>query len=209
MIRINLLPEEFHIHKRKLRVSLRSSFFVAAFVALCAIISLLTLWQRSRLRSLDENIRQTRIEAERQRTDLALVEELTALKERILERMQVVEQLNQNRTRWIDILTDLSSSMPEEMWLMSFKEERAGSNEQARIRGMTFSLKPIATFMDQLGEKDCFQQPQFTYAQRIPVREGMAYDFEIRTKLSDPRMLSLSEEPAGKKKSTSAGGDGG
>lgn len=209
MIRINLLPEEFHVRKRKLRVSLRGSFFVAAFVGLCAIILLLTLWQGSRVRALDKDIRQTRIEAERQRADLALVEELTALKERILERMQVVEQLNQNRTRWIEILADLSASMPAEMWLMSFKEERTGNAEQARIQGMTFSLKPIALFMDQLEESDWFQQPRFTYAQRLPVQEGMAYDFEIRTQLSAPRIPSLSGESNGKEKSKGGGQDGG
>jgi len=206
MIRINLLPEEFHVRKRKIHVSIRAGFFVAAFAGLCVIILLLTLWQGSRIRVLDEDIRQTRMEAERQRADLALVEELTALKERILERMQVVEQLNQNRTRWIDILTDLSTSMPEETWLMSFKEEYAGNSGQARIQGMTFSLKPIALFMDQLEESDRFHQPQFTYAQRMPVQEGMAYDFEIRAKLSAPQRPHLSEETSGEGQSAPADG---
>jgi len=203
MIRINLLPEEFHVRRKKLRVSPRASFFVAAFAGLCVVILLLTLWQGSRLRALDEDIRQTRMEAERQRADLALVEQLTALKERILERMQVVEQLNQNRTRWIDILTDLSVSMPEEMWLMTFKEEQTGNSEQARIQGMTFSLKPIALFMDQLEESDRFQQPQFTYAQRLPVQEGMAYDFEVRAKLSAPQRPHLDGEASGEGESES------
>jgi type IV pilus assembly protein PilN len=206
MIRINLLPEEFHVRRKKLHVSPRASFFVAAFVGLCAVVFLLTLWQGTRLRSLDEAIRKTRMEAERQRADLALVEELTALKERILERMQVVEQLNQNRTRWIDIMTDLSASMPEEMWLTSFKEEQTGNSGQARIQGMTFSLKPIALFMDQLEVSGWFQQPQFTYAQRLPVDEGMAYDFEIRAALSAPRKPHLSGETAGG--AESAAGDG-
>lgn len=209
MIRINLLPEEFHIRKRKLRVSSRSSLFVATFVVFCLIIFFLTMWQQSRLKRLDEDIQQTRIEAERQRTDLALVEELTALKERILERMQVVEQLNQNRTRWIEILTDLSASMPGEMWLMSFKEEQTNNTGQARIQGMTFSLKPIASFMDQLEESGWFQQPQFTYAQRIPILEGMAYDFEVRAGLSAPRIPSLSKVPAGEEEAAPEVNDGG
>jgi len=207
MIRINLLPEEFHVRKRKLRVSPRASIFVIAFVGICAVIFLLTLWQESRLKALDKDIQQTRMEAERQRADLALVEELTALKERILERMQVVEQLNQNRSRWIEIMTDLSASMPEEMWLTSFKEEQTGQSGQARIQGLTFSLKPIALFMDQLEESHWFKGPQFTYAQRLPVEEGMAYDFEIRAKLSAPRRPHLGEETTGEAESTPADGD--
>ena len=186
MIRINLLPEEFHVRRKRLHISIRGSFFIAALAGFCVIVLLLTLWQGSRIKALDKDITQTRMEAERQRADLALVEELTALKERILERMQVVEQLNRNRTRWIDILTDLSSAMPGEMWLMSFKEEQTGGSELARIQGMTFTLQPIALFMDQLEESDWFHQPQFTYAQRLPVQEGMAYDFEIQTELSAP-----------------------
>jgi type IV pilus assembly protein PilN len=207
MIRINLLPEEFHARKKKLRVTPRASFVVAGFVVICAVILLLTLWQGSRIKALDEDIRQTRMEAERQRADLALVEELTALKERILARMQVVEQLNQNRTRWIDILTDLSASMPGETWLMSFKEEDAGDFKQARIQGMTFSLKPIALFMDQLETSDRFVQPQFTYAQRMPVQQGMAYDFEIWAQLPAPQRPHLSDTTSGDGGSASADED--
>jgi len=207
MIRINLLPEEFHVRKKRLRVSPRWSFFVAGFAVICAVIFLLTLWQGTRVRALDGAIQETRVEAERQRADLALVEELTALKERILERMQVVEQLNQNRTRWIDILTDLSLSMPEDMWLMTFKEERNASSGLARIQGMTFSLKPIALLMDELEESEWFRQPQFTYAQRLPVEEGMAYDFEIRAQLSAPWKPHLPDETDGGEGSASSGRD--
>lgn len=179
MIRINLLPEEFRARKKKLRISLHWKYVAAVVVGFFLIPFLLTLWQKSRLGQLETEIRQTRVEAERQKADLELVQELTALKERILQRMQVVEQLNQNRTRWIEILTALNQSVPGEMWLASFKEERANREPQARIQGKSFSLKPIALFMNNLDETQWFSHPQFTYAQRVSVPDGMAYDFEI------------------------------
>ncbi|MCK4597372.1 hypothetical protein KAU04_05000, partial [bacterium] len=89
MIRINLLPEEFQSRKRKLRISPHWGFVVAAVVGFFLLLSLLTLWQRSNLNRLETEIRQTRVEAERQKADLKLVRELTALKEKILQRMQV------------------------------------------------------------------------------------------------------------------------
>jgi len=51
---------------------------------------------------------------------------------------------------------------------------------------MTFSLRPIALFIDELNESEWFFSPQFTFAQRIPVPEGMAYDFEVLSGLPAP-----------------------
>ena len=90
---------------------------------------------------------------------------------------------------------------------MSFKEEQTGNFGQARIQGMTFSLKPIALFIDQLEESHWFQQPQFTYAQRLPVQEGMAYDFEIRAALSAPRRPHLGNATTGEEESAPDGKD--
>jgi Tfp pilus assembly protein PilN len=179
MVRINLLPEEFRRRKRKVRIS-GSWWYAAAVVGgVCLVLMAVTLWQTSRIGRLETEILQTREEAERQKADLELVQELIALKESILKRMKVVEQLNQNRTRWIDILTAMSQSVPEDMWLTSFKESVIGDRSRARIQGMSFSLKPIALFMDRMEETPRFTHPEFTYAQRVPILEGMAYNFEI------------------------------
>ena len=183
MVRINLLPEEFRRRKRKLRISGRWWYIAAVVGGVCLILLALTMWQKSRIGRLETEISQTRAEAERQKADLELVRELTALKENILQRMQVVEQLNQNRTRWLDILTALSQSVPEDMWLVSFKGSEIGESSQARIQGMSFSLKPIALFMDSMEKTQRFTEPEFTFAQRVPVPEGMAYNFEVLTGL--------------------------
>ena len=179
MVRINLLPEEFRRRKRKVRIS-GSWWYAGAVVGgICLIFLALSLWQTWRIDRLETEILKTREEAERQKADLELVKELMALKENILKRMKMVEQLNQNRTRWIDILTALSQSVPEDMWLVSFKESVIGDRPRARIQGMSFSLRPIALFMDRMEETQRFKQAEFTYAQRVPVLEGMAYNFEI------------------------------
>jgi Tfp pilus assembly protein PilN len=195
MIRINLLPEEFHVKKKKLRIAPRGGVVIAAVVVLFLIMALLAMWQKSRIGHLDKQIQQVRIEAEQQRADLALVERLTALKEKILQRMQAVETLNRNRTRWIDILTELSGAVPEDMWLVSFKEEATATGPSARIQGMTFSLKPIALFMGHLDEGEWFLDPQFTYARRTPIADGMAYDFELLSELFSHQRQLVNSAP--------------
>jgi Tfp pilus assembly protein PilN len=179
MIKINLLPEEFHVRRRKIRFAPRWGFLVAGVVAVFLVLAVLTVWQRSRLGRLEKEIQQTHIEAERHKADLELVIELSALKEKILRRMRVVEELNQNRTRWIEILSALSAAIPGDMWLVSFKELRTAEGPQAQIHGMSFALKPIALLMDQVEQTKWFSYPRFSYAHRVPVPEGMAYDFEV------------------------------
>jgi Tfp pilus assembly protein PilN len=197
MIRINLLPEEFHVRRKKIRIAPGLGYIAAVVVGLFLIMALLTVWQRSRIGHLDRQIEQVQMEAERQRADLALVERLTELKNKILQRMQAVEKLNRNRTRWIDILTDLSTSIPGDLWLVSFKEEATANGEGARIQGMTFSLKPIALLMDNLEDRKWFLDPQFTYARRIPVPDGMAYDFEILSDLYSYDQPAASSDTSG------------
>jgi len=206
MIRINLLPEEFRVRKRGLRISKRWLHVGVPVVGFFLILSLLTLWQRSCLDRLEDEILQTRVEAERQKADLELVQRLAAFKEKVLQRMQAVEQLNRNRTRWIEILTALSQSVPGDMWLVSFKEDKGDQGPRARIQGMSFSLKPIALFMDNLVETQRFSHAQFTRAQRMLIPHGMAYDFEVLADLAayERKAASLkdsSQEDAKKGKS--------
>lgn len=185
MIRINLLPEEFRVRKRRIRISARWLYVVGPVVGFFLILFALTLWQQSRLGRLDDEILQTRIEAERHKADLRLVQELAAVKEKVLQRMQAVEELNRNRTRWIEILTALSQSVPGDMWLASFMEDIGNGNPRARIQGMSFSLMPIAFFMDNLDESRWFSHSQFTRAHRVFVPHGIAYDFEVLADLMD------------------------
>jgi hypothetical protein len=61
---------------------------------------------------------------------------------------------------------------------------------------MAFSLQPIALLMNNFKETHWFNRPQFTYAQRIPVAEGMAYDFEVLSNLSGPTRVARPPGPA-------------
>lgn len=194
MVRINLLPEEFRRRKKKFRLSGTWWYAAAVIGAVCLILIVLTVWQTTRVGRLEKEIIQTREEAERQKADLELVKELMALKESILRRMEVVKQLNRNRTRWIDILTALSESIPEDMWLVSFKESVIEDRSRARIQGMSFSLKPIALFMDGLEETQQFTSPEFTFAQRVVIPEGMAYNFEVLVDVFDRAREPASEQ---------------
>jgi hypothetical protein len=162
MIRINLLPEEFQARKRKLRISPHWGFVVAAVVGFLLLLSLLTMWQRSHLNRLETEIRQTRVEAERQKANLKLVRELTALKD--------------------------------------FKETGTGTAAQAQIQGMSFSLKPIALFMDKMEETEWFSRPRFTFARRVAVPDGMAYDFEVVADLFSYEKIVFAHETSAEQK---------
>jgi Tfp pilus assembly protein PilN len=199
MIRINLLPEEFRVRKRRIRISARWLYVVGPVVGFFLILFALTLWQQSRLGRMDDEILQTRAEAERHKADLRLVQELAAVKEKVLQRMQAVEELNRNRTRWIEILTALSQSVPGDMWLASFKEDIGNGNPRARIQGVSFSLMPIAFFMDNLDETQWFSRSQFTRAHRVFVPHGIAYDFEVLADLMDYERRAVAQKDSPKK----------
>lgn len=185
MIEINLLPKEFR--KGGGLVSFDKRFLyigVAAAIVLLAIGGI-TIYQKYQISTLDHLIAKAKVEEERYREDLELIDALTVVKEKILERLDAVDRLDQRRDYYVRLMQDLNYRVPEYLWLTGMNEEfrkppkkdntkpkkeltpeeeaavlaeaeMMESFSHAKLEGYSFNLSAIGSFLIGLMKSDYF-----------------------------------------------------
>ncbi len=126
MIEINLLPKELKKKSKAFSFSFAGKknivYLMGGGVAVIVFIIGSTFYQTIKLKNLDSRMQEAQARTEKLKKDIQLVDALTELKEKLLQRMNAIESLDRNRSAWIDILQDLSQRIPEYLWLSAFKE---------------------------------------------------------------------------------------
>ncbi len=126
MIEINLLPKELKKKSKAFSFSFAGKknvvYLMGGGVAVIVFVIGSTFYQTVKLKNLDSKMREAQARTEKLKKDIQLVDALTELKDKLLQRMNAIESLDRNRSAWIDILQDLSQRIPEYLWLSAFKE---------------------------------------------------------------------------------------
>src|SRR5674476_1450836 len=121
MIRINLLP-----HRQIRRAARHRQFTLMIVAAAVAAAVIVFLWQTFIVAETDsQNGRNARLNEAIVKLDKQ-IEEIKQLKDKIqevLERKQVVENLQSNRSQAVVILDELTRQLPEGMYLSSIKQQ--------------------------------------------------------------------------------------
>lgn len=123
MIQINLLPKEYRKKSRFLSFQKGTLYALAAAGAVVVLMIFATGYQTWKLQSVNSRIREAQARTEKLKKDIQLVDALSEVKEKLLRRMTAIENLDKYRTVWIRIIEDLSSRIPQYLWLSAFKEE--------------------------------------------------------------------------------------
>lgn len=124
MIQVNLLPKEFRKKSGKLSLGKSGYYSIGAVAGVIIMIAVVTFYQMFQLSELDDKMEIARFRTQQLQKDIAVVDALIDVKQKIMQRMEAVDQLDQHRTVWVRILEDLSSRVPEFTWLSSFKENK-------------------------------------------------------------------------------------
>jgi Tfp pilus assembly protein PilN len=198
-IEINLLPKELR-RKRKGFTFGKNITFIAAFIAiLVVLIAGATVVQNIKLKSLDEKIAEAQKRTSELRRNIDLVDGLTELKEKVLQRISVIEVLDRNRAIWVRVMEDLSRRVPDYLWLSLLREE--GSQGQATsdtsadstvsispagppvkrvtMEGHSHSLNSLASFLIQLMGSPYFKNIELQYVKRAQLKEFKTFSFQL------------------------------
>ena len=195
-IEINLLPRE--LRKRTKIVSLdKSIMYIASLVVILIILFVaITVFQNIKLKSMDVKIAEAQKKTDQLKPNIELVDALTQVKDKIMQRMSAIESLERNRAVWVRVLEDLSKRVPEYLWLSLLKEEESASpkadslkpktptppESQVRrvtLEGYSYSLNSLASFMIQLLQSRYFTNMDLQYVKRAEVKELKAFSFQL------------------------------
>ncbi len=173
---INLLPWREELRER------RSKQMVAAAVGTWVFAGVLVLgaYQYMEMRKDNQNARNGFL-----RTEIAALEdeikEIDALKKRrdeLIARMQVIQDLQQNRTELVRIVDDLVRILPEGVFLTGLVRR----DEVVTVKGRAQSNARVSAFMTNLEDSQWFHDPELDVINVVNDASGRVSAFTLEIK---------------------------
>ena len=153
MPRINLLPWREAERKKRQR-----DFGVAMAASVVAAIAgiLLTMFVFSQMIDNQES-RNARLTAEivELQKDITEIDGLERQKERLLARMEIIEQLQQSRPEIVHLFDEMTRQMPEGVYLTGMKQ----TGSRVEIRGIAQSSTRVSALMRQIDSSEWMADP--------------------------------------------------
>lgn len=181
MIRINLLP-----HRELKRAARRRQFNIMLGIAVVA--GLLTVVLGHSLiaaRQSGQEARNTYLEQEIVKLDeqIGEIKKIREQTQALLERKQVVETLQSNRTEVVHLFDQMIRLLPEGLYLKSFKQ----TGDTINISGYTQSSARVSTLMRSLEDSPLFEAANLVEIKAATVNNLRANEFVLSIKQSRPQ----------------------
>ena len=176
IIRINLLP-----HRELKRAARRRQFNVLLGIAVVTGLVTVALGHTViASRQSSQQARNTFLTQEIAKLDSQIVEikKIREQTQALLERKQVVETLQSNRTEVVHLFDQMIRLLPDGLYLKSFKQTAGVVN----INGYTQSSARVSTLMRSLEESPWFEQPRLIEIKAATVNNLRANEFVLSVK---------------------------
>ncbi|MFA6780385.1 MAG: PilN domain-containing protein [Paludibacteraceae bacterium] len=194
MIRINLLP-----HRQIKRAERQRQFnlmLVATVVFAGAIIFMGNTYIGAKISA--QNERNQRLEAANAKLDKE-IEEIKELKSQIgsvLERKQIVENLQSNRSQAVVVLDEVSRQLPEGTYLKLISQKGSVID----LEGIADTNARVATLVRNMSNSQWMEQPNLVQIQAINIGNVRYNDFKMNVKLKAQQApeMDTPKKPAGR-----------
>jgi len=154
MPNINLLPwREADRQKRQRDFGMAMGLAVIAAVAVC----MLTILAYSQMIS-SQTARNVRLDAEIVELEKSIteIEGLERQKERLLARMEIIEELQQSRPEIVHLFDELVRQLPEGVYLTGMKQ----TGTRVEIRGVAQSSTRVSALMREIDASEWLSDPE-------------------------------------------------
>jgi len=174
MAHINLLPwreEQRKERQRQFAVVAVGSVILMALIILLVHINIARVIddQQSRNRYLQQQI--AKVEDQ-----IKEIRNLEKEKQRLLDRMNIIQQLQQNRPEIVHLFYEIARRVPSGVYLTSIKQ----TGQKLVIKGVAQSNARVSAFMRQLDASDWLTGPQLDVIQTKAKGQERSSDFTLR-----------------------------
>ena len=166
MPRINLLP-----WREEMRNKRRTQFFASLGLALVAALLVTFLASLTMDRIIDhQKARNELLESEIAVLDERIAEilDLEDSKERLLARMQIIEELQQSRPEVVHVFDELVKTLPEGVYLSGVRQ----TGRRLEIEGAAESNTRVSSFMRNIDGSDWLEDPDLEVVEVKPTARG-------------------------------------
>jgi len=181
MARINLLP--WRTERRKQR---EREFFMQLGAALVAAILAILLWVFwMDMRIDNQNERNTYLQGEIKQLDerITKIKDLEKVRERLLARKQIIEQLQANRSQMVHLFDELVKTIPASARLGGLKQ----SGESMTLEGSAQSNASVAEYMRNIEASPWMGHADLRKTENTHGDSRMPYAFGLDVALSRPK----------------------
>jgi len=188
-IEINLLPAEYRVHRRNLRIEREVVYPLIILVLTCLV---LMFWSvnientkgicENEIKVLEQQIainRPIHEEIKKLRSDQLLIG----------EKIRALERISVNREKWVRLMEELSNRLPEYTWLISIKEENS-TPPVIHIEGRTYSFPEVANYMSQLKDSEYVNSVDLSRIEQIDSQSRL-FSFHISCQINPDVRLSV------------------
>lgn len=174
MTRINLLPW------REERVARRRLYFLVFLLAV-GVVALAALWLANEVidQAIDRQVnRNNHLSKGVTVLDsrIKTIDDLHEQRQQVMERMKVVQDMQQDRSTGGDLLDRLARAVPDGVQLQSVSVE----GRSVQISGHADSNHDVARLMRGLEAADGLQAPQLQQVEGVPAGTGSHFQMRVR-----------------------------
>jgi type IV pilus assembly protein PilN len=158
MIRINLLSSERKKTARAPVFDVAARMTLACGLVLAAAAGGIGWWYWSLSQeeaAVERDIAAAQQEVARLRPIIAEVSQFEAQRQRLQQRVQLIAQLRKGQGVPVQLLDQVSKSLPDMLWLTAMQQDGA----DLTIEGRSTTLVALSDFVGNLGASDFFKKP--------------------------------------------------
>jgi Tfp pilus assembly protein PilN len=152
-VEINLLPAEYRVHKRVIRLSRAVVYPVLGLVVLAFFLLSWTIGLDSQIHQIRGDILNVDDMIRKNSFIKDQINRLRADRSVIQEKIVALERINVNREKWVRLMEILCQRIPDFTWIVSV-DEKDLNPPVLGIEGRTLSFPEVANFMSRLSESE-------------------------------------------------------
>ena len=181
MAHVNLLP--WRAERRKQREREFYMQLAAAFVAAVLLLLLWIFWMDQRIDN--QNDRNAYLQTEIKQLDvrIAKIKDLEKVREHLLARKQIIEQLQADRSQMVHLFDELVKTIPTSARLTALKQ----SGQSMSLDGVAQSNASVAEYMRNIEASPWMGHADLRKTENTHNATRMPYEFGLNVSLSRPK----------------------
>jgi type IV pilus assembly protein PilN len=173
MIRINLLP----VRQTKKRETVQQQLLAFAGVIVATIIGCIvwTAYNSNVAAQRRDQIAERRKELQQLDKIIGEVNEFTAKKKELEEKLQIIDSLKKGKTGPVRALDDLATEIPNRVWLTKL-DEKSGT---VTMEGLAVDHEDVSAFMKALQKSKYYSNIVLQFSKEKKDSGSSLYEFKI------------------------------
>ncbi len=187
MIRINLLPKEERVSTRRVTLpKLGTMAPIAVLVAVVAIVGATAALEQAKVSALKSDVSELRDEVRAIQPQVDRVKRLTAQREELERRLDVIRQLDEGRFLSVRVMDDASRQVPRYLWLTAMTQ----GGSRVSVTGVTFSNLIVADFMMRMERSPLFADVDLNTTYRGEIDDRDVVEFSVSARITPEEVPS-------------------